>query len=247
MAWLVAWLLWSAASMGQPGVEAGGREAEQPLRIHVGGPGADELPWLRWTDDGPIGHEPDLARALAAELGRPLVWVGTEAVPDGAGYDPRLALIESGAADVSVLAVTVTEARAERVAFSEPYFVSGLCVVVAEGSPIRGPVDAEGFAATLAGRRVHVNRHTTAHDWLVRHAPDAVAITTGTDVEPTRYKTWFAALAGGAVDAIVTDRTHAGPRVAEVDGLIVLDGLLNEERIAVAVDPEPGCWLVVKN
>lgn len=67
--------------------------------------------------------------------------------------EPNIGLIfkqlEGGEADIAAGSLTITEARRQRVAFSEPYVPVYEAVIVREGSELRGPKDLKGKRAAL--------------------------------------------------------------------------------------------------
>jgi ABC-type amino acid transport substrate-binding protein len=69
------------------------------------------------------GVEADLARLLGTRLGRPVYFVE---VP----WDQQIESLMAGRTDIIMSGMSVTEARAVRIAFTEPYFEGGLMAAV---------------------------------------------------------------------------------------------------------------------
>jgi polar amino acid transport system substrate-binding protein len=74
-------------------------------------------------DGEPTGFDVDLARMIAEQLGVGLV------IRD-MNFEMLIPNLDRGAIDAAVSAMTRTDARAERVAFTDPYFETGLCVLL---------------------------------------------------------------------------------------------------------------------
>ena len=75
-----------------------------------------------------IGRDIDLARRIAAKMGRELV---VESV-DFSDILPRL---KAGTADLGISTITITEARKRDVDFSHPYAFGGACFLYRSGDP----------------------------------------------------------------------------------------------------------------
>ncbi len=91
-----------------------------PLRVGV----TTNSPPVIFEKDGEImGLEADLARQLAAYLGRPLEFVKVE-------WTRQIPALNSGETDIIMSDMTITPERGLRVAFSDSYFKSGLMAMV---------------------------------------------------------------------------------------------------------------------
>jgi polar amino acid transport system substrate-binding protein len=60
--------------------------------------------------------------------------------------------------DLIISSMTATEERAKSIAFSDPYFTTGLCLLVGKNSPIQSIADAD-----KPGRVLVVKKGTTGH------------------------------------------------------------------------------------
>lgn len=166
--WLAGWpgLLLVAALMAgclssSPSVEELLASKKPPaLRIGV----APDSPPLIFKKAGDYaGVEADLARALAERIGRTpqfveLTW--TELIP--ALLDGKIDIIMSG--------LSVTDARKVRIAFSQPYFKSGLMALARQGQAkkFKDPkqiMDFEGIVGVQEG--------TTAEVFVNKNCPRA--------------------------------------------------------------------------
>jgi polar amino acid transport system substrate-binding protein len=123
--------------------------------------------WKFWPfeyDDGtgnPAGFDVELARELAKELGvelelRDIEWSGL------------IASLLEGKVDLVISGMTATLERARQIAFSEPYYRTGLCLLVKKESKIAGPRDLDDPAITLA-----LKTGTTGHLVAERDFPRA--------------------------------------------------------------------------
>jgi polar amino acid transport system substrate-binding protein len=166
------------------------------------------------------GVEADLARLLAARLGRPIHFVE---IP----WDQQIDALVSGRTDIIMSGMSVTEARAVRVAFTEPYLEAGLVAAVrTEDARRYGSRDALLQAPVTVG----VIERTTGDVFVQQHFPNArrVALTVASD--------GALALRRRTVDVFV----HDGPSIAwlvsanEAD-LAGIWQFLNKEHLAWAV------------
>lgn len=98
-------------------------------------------------DGQPVGFDIDLIRAIAAEMGFAVELMNTD-------WNGIIASLTSGASDMIISAMTITEERKEEVTFSEPYFEATQYVVVREDSEISTLDD-------LIGKTVGVQINTT--------------------------------------------------------------------------------------
>lgn len=109
----------------------------------------------------PSGVSVDLARSLAAELGRP---VRIENIPF-TGLIPSLL---TGKIDVVISSMTDTPERRKSVAFSDPYLTIGLAVLAGKKSGLTTAADLD-----RPGRTVAVRQGTTAQVWAKEHLKQA--------------------------------------------------------------------------
>lgn len=159
---------------------------EVPLRV---GTDAAYPPYVLRGPSGLAGFDVDLVEALAARIGRELVWIDRPfAGLIGALVEGEIDLIASG--------MSATEERARKVAFTEAYEISRSTFVVPAGwPPLCSPDD-------LKGRRVAVIAGTVQEAY--------VATLEGLDVSsrPTTDDC-FDALLSGEADATLVDRPVA--------------------------------------
>lgn len=113
------------------------------------------------TDGQPAGISVELAKALAADLGRPLQIEDIQF----AGLIPAL---QSGRVDLIISSMTATEERAKSVAFSTPYLKTGLAVLVQDDSTVEGIEDLN-----QKGKKVAVKTGTTGQTYAAEHLKEA--------------------------------------------------------------------------
>jgi polar amino acid transport system substrate-binding protein len=124
----------------------------------------DNAPFASLDELGePVGHDIEMMRLLAARLGRRLEWRRL-------AFADLLPALEAGAIDAVCATLGVTPERAQRVAFTRPYFETGLAVVVAarEGAP-------RSFA-DLAGKPVGASPGTTSERAVRQLLPQALCV-----------------------------------------------------------------------
>jgi len=136
------------------------------------------------------GFEIDLAQAVAAQMG-----VRVEFQP--APFAGLLAALDIGRTDVVMDQITITEARKQKYAFTQPYSISGIQMIVRRGdNRFKSPAD-------LAGRPVGVGLGTNYETWLRTNQPRAIIKTY--DDDPTKYQD----LRSGRIDVVLNDRLTA--------------------------------------
>jgi polar amino acid transport system substrate-binding protein len=161
------------------------------------------------------GFDVDLARAAARALDVPLEIVLVDR------FDDLLPGLIAGRYDVIMSGLTRTLPRAMSVAFSDPYFASGLQVFVPEPARV-ATLDELKSRHARVGVRADTTAQTFAHSVLV-----------GARVIPfITADALFAAIDAGTLDAAVLDQVNA--RDAQLRGhLRARLGALEERRFTV--------------
>lgn len=127
--------------------------------------------------------------------------------------------------DLIIGSMAITEKRKESVAFSSPYYVSGAAIVVhKDNQEIKSPAD-------LKGKNVGVTLGTTYEEEAKKLGANVKTYNSEvdqlTDLENKR------------IDAMVTDKFIGAFTINETKRpLLLLDGLLYEEQIGVAMRKE---------
>lgn len=98
------------------------------------------------ADGEPSGVSVELARALAAELGRPLA---IENMP----FTGLIPSLQTGKIDLIISSMTATPERARAVAFSDPYLTTGLGALVPHDSAAAALADLDQPGKTIVVRQ----------------------------------------------------------------------------------------------
>ncbi len=167
------------------------------------------------------GLEADMARKLAADLGRRAVLIPT-------AWDKLFDDLERGRFDIIMSGTTITPARQVRALFAAPYMASGLASLVRAEDRTRFAISPVG---ALGSAKIGVSKGTTA-DIHVRKR-------FGSDLLKTYGSTTAAveALIKGRVNAVVLDipiAIYLGAR-HEADGIVLIPHALDTEYLAWAV------------
>lgn len=165
-----------------------------------------------------IGIDAEIAAAVAEKLGMELE------IKDMA-FDSLITAVSSGAIDVALAGMTVTEERKEAVNFSDSYATGIQVVIVTEDSAIATIDDLEG-------KKIGVQSGTTGDIYCAGdYGEDAVA----------RYDNGalaVQALLNGQVDCVVIDNEPAKAFVEANEGLKILETEYITEEYAAAIAKE---------
>jgi len=135
----------------------------------------------------------------------------------------RVAYLESKKVDIIMANFTVTDERAQKVDFTNPYMKVSLGIVSPDSAKITS-IDQ------LKGKKVIIAKGTTAETFLTKNYPDIEL------VKYEQYSEIFQALKDGRGDAIVNDNTEVIAWAKENPGYSVgVASLGGEDTIAPAV------------
>lgn len=107
--------------------------------------------------------------------------------------------VQTGNVDIAIAGITITDERAEIVDFSDPYYDSGLRIMVGADN------DEVETVEDLAGKRIGTKIGSTSYDYLEKNLGD--------EAEITPYpgsSDMYMALLGGSVDAVFYDAPNVG-------------------------------------
>ena len=195
--------------LNTPGTILFGVDEAPPAPLNFGLPGSPDF----------RGFEVDLMHATARHL-------SLEPRFRSALWSRILTELKGHQLDVVCGAATVTPERAREVAFSRPYLEVSLVLVVRTEEPVRVLRD-------LAGRKVGVRAATEAERHIGAQVPAAQLRRFDLNTEQ------YAALAAGAVDAVVDDAPIAGHFARTTPGLTVIASLPGTEaHYAFVVAPD---------
>ena len=113
------------------------------------------------TNGQPTGVSVRLAEALGQHLGR-------RVVIENIAFDGLIPALRTGTIDCIISSMTATPERANSIAFSQPYLITGLTLLVGKNSPIQSADDLD-----CPGIRVAVKMGTTAHKFAARDLKQA--------------------------------------------------------------------------
>lgn len=173
---------WLAALVAFPAVAL----AAEDLRVGI----SESYPPLAFTKDGaPAGIEVELAPLVGKELGRKVVLVPMK-------FAALVPALEAGRVDVVMSGLSITDERATKVRFTEPYLRVGQMALI-RADDLDRAVDPEGIGAP--GARVGVKTGTTGEGWARQNLPKAKIVSFDTVDEGV------AALRADQVDYFVHD------------------------------------------
>lgn len=151
---------------------------------------SDKSPFGSVDADGKyVGYDVEYGQQLADDLGVKVEWVPVDAAA-------RVEYLESNKVDVILANFTVTDERAQKVDFANPYLLVSLGVASNDNNPIKSEDE-------LAKSNIIVVKGTTAETYVDKNLPDA---------KVTKYEQYTDAtnaLADGRGDAWLTDNTEA--------------------------------------
>jgi len=166
------------------------------------------------------GFDYDVVAAMSDELG--LAAPQFKTTP----FDTIIQALLAGDCDLIASAMTITEERAEQVAFTEPYFDADQSLLVR--------VEDEDTYATLddlAGRTIGVQSGTTGADYAAENTPEGATIR-----EYQGAPDLFAALAAGDIDAILQDfPVNAYRATQQPDRFVVTETFPTGEQYGMAM------------
>lgn len=184
-----------------------------------------DFPPYSYIDDNgeTTGFDVELAQAVCEING----WE-YEGVP--VNWDSKDAELQSGSIDCIWSGFTLSPDRKDKYAWSEPYSINTIKIMVLEGSDIKSKDD-------LKGKKVGVQGSTSAQEMM--ETPDAeggcadLAATFGEVVVTDTYTNAITELKSGAIDAIAIDVTTGNYQMTKVDGLAYLDDDICDEIYAI--------------
>jgi polar amino acid transport system substrate-binding protein len=161
-----------------------------------------------------VGTDIDLARKIAAKMGRELV---VEAVT----FSEIIPRLRAGTADFGIATITITEARSRDVDFSAPYAFGGACFLYRTGDP-------KPRMSQIAKLLVGVEADTIEDMYLCYHGGD-----------PKRFNHLgeaVAALENKDIDVVICDESPIKRIVEDSQGRYSLTPLVTRDGYGVAVD-----------
>lgn len=200
---------------GAPVEDTGGDLGLREAGVLLVGSDLAFAPFEFIEDSEEQGFDIDLMDEIGSRLGVEVEYVD-------ANFDTIFQQLAAGDFDVIISAITITEERAETVAFTEPYFEATQALVVPTDSDITGVDD-------LAGADVGAQAGTTGLDYANEN------FTESTITEFPDYPAAFTALESGGLDAVLADLAFADEGVRESTELQIVEEIDTEEQYGIGV------------
>ena len=166
------------------------------------------------------GFDIDLIRAIGRELNCPLQL-------SGISFDGLLPTFQSKNIDIALSGITINDERKKFLLFSDPYFESGLQIVVRDDNTSINSLE------DLKGKRIAVQLGTTS-DAQSQQIEDAVVTKFDSVVE------CFDELKNGNVDAVINDRPSNAFMLArgQISNVRIIPKLLTYEEYGIAIQKD---------
>ena len=161
-----------------------------------------------------VGTDVDLARKIAAKMGR-------ELVIEKVNFSDILPRLKAGTADFGIATITITEARQRDVNFSAPYAFGGSCFLYRSG-------EQKPRMSQVGTCNIGVKTDTVQDFYISCHGGD-----------PLRYQNLeeaVAALESGEIDAIFLDDIPLKKIVEKSNGRFSITPFETRDGFGVAVD-----------
>lgn len=167
---------------------------------------------FEFEEDGEhVGFDMDIIQAIADE-------VGFEIELDVTNFDGIIPGLQTGAFDIAIAGMTITEERAESVDFTDPYYQSGTRIAVQEGTDDIEEVE------DLAGKTVASRLGSAPLDYLAENVPDA-------ETQPfEQLDQMYLAVEGGNADALLYDAPNVEYYLSTSDTDLEIVGPLYEAQ-----------------
>jgi len=170
------------ASGGSQAAAGGGAE-----KVYQVGTDAAYPPFEKMEADKITGFDIEVIQAVADAAGIKIKVKNT-------GWDPLFEGIGSGAVDIGISAITITDERKEKFDFSEPYFEAHQLILLPEDSTVTKLAD-------LQGKKIGVQSATTGETVVKKAFGDTYEGIKGYDDTPSAVDDFF----NKRVEAVVAD------------------------------------------
>ena len=161
-----------------------------------------------------IGSDVDLARRIAAKMGRELTIEGVE-------FSEILPRLKAGTADFGIATITITEARKRDVDFSDPYAFGGACFLYRSGDP-------KPRMSQIAMINVGVEADTVEDIYLCQHGCDPLRF--------VHLEEAMTALDKKEIDVVFFDDMPLTALANESGGRYTVSPLVTRDGYGVAID-----------
>ena len=218
---LVAASAFAVFALAGCGGDNGAGKAEAPKVLKVGS--SIDFPPFEFQDEGQKeyqGFDMDLIRAIAKEMGR-------DVEIQNLGFDGLIPALQGKSIDLAISGMTINDERKANVRFSEPYYQSGLTMVVREDET------AITRFADLKGKKVAVQIGTTSAAEVKKiEGVEIKELNTPADC--------FMELKARGVDAVVNDRPVNDYFITKnaAKGVKTLEEKLTAEDYGIAINKD---------
>lgn len=180
-------------------------------------------PFEMMDGDKVVGFDIDAIRAVAAAEG---LKVTLRSMP----FDGIVPSLQAGSVDVGASGMTITKERLQNVDFTNPYYRSGLSVLVMKNSPVKGFAD-------LKDRVVATQAATSSVSYLQQHGIPGDHVKQFQNIGGA-----YSALLTGGVDAVLFDNpTNVAFLTKNASKVKIVGPLLTGEYYGFAVSKkDPG-------
>jgi glutamine transport system substrate-binding protein len=163
-----------------------------------------------------VGFDMDIARAIGKQLGIPVEVTNL-------AFDGLIPALDAGNIDMVIAAMSITDERKQKVAFSNSYYNSGLIIAVKnDNAQIKSQAD-------LVGKKIAVQIGTTGADFS--HKVNGAKVTEFNSITEA-----FLELNNGGVDAVVNDLPVTAEYIKKAGKDIKMVGeVMNSEAYGIAV------------
>lgn len=176
------------------------------------------VPFAFNQDSEHVGFDVDLINAIADEVGFTINLETTN-------FDGIIPGLQTGAFDIAIAGITITDERRQTVDFSDPYYRSGIIVgVAADNTDILGVTD-------LAGRTVASRLGSAPLDYLAENVPTAEAL------PYEQLDQVYLAVEGGTADAVLYDAPNVEYYISTTGAgkLKTVGDLLEAQEYGIAI------------
>jgi glutamine transport system substrate-binding protein len=164
-----------------------------------------------------VGFDMDLINAIAKQM-------GTTVKVQSSNFDGIIPALQAGQADMAISAMTITDERKEKIAFSAPYYKSGLIIAVKSSN------NTVKSVKELEGKPIAVQIGTTGAD-------EAKKIKDAKIREFNTINEAFLELKNGGVEAVVNDQPVTAYAIQQGHPDIKMVGdLMSAEEYGIAID-----------
>lgn len=139
-----------------------------------------------------VGFDMDIIREVADRA-------GFEFELNTMDFNGIIPAVQTGTVNIAIAGITITEERAQVVDFSDPYYDSGLQILVGANQ------DGVEKIEDLAGMKIGTKIGSTSFDYLTANLGDSATIT-----PYPGSSDMYMALLGGSVDAVFYDAPNVG-------------------------------------